>query len=84
MRIRPFFATGALLAGGALLSAADVRTHDAKWVQQQVDTIKKIEGTGWRQVPWVATLVEARKQSQKEKRPLFLFTHDGNMDTGRC
>lgn len=84
MRIRSLVVTGALLGGSAFLSGADARHHDARWVQQQIEVFKKLEHPSWRQVPWAATLVEARQQSQKEKRPLFLFTHDGNMDTGRC
>ena len=27
---------------------------------------------------------EARRLSEKERIPIFLFTHDGNIETGRC
>ncbi len=38
----------------------------------------------WQKIPWVASLTEARRLAEKEKIPIFLFTHDGNIETGRC
>jgi hypothetical protein len=84
MRKRNLGSAAVVLTWGAVLIAGDAKKHDAAWVQERVDEIKKSEPPGWRKIPWAASLVEARKQSRDEKRPVFLFTHDGNMDTGRC
>ncbi len=71
------------LAGLALL-ALDAAGRDAKWVEQRIKEIKNSDATAWRTIPWAATLAEAREQSRNEKRPVFLFTHAGNLETGRC
>lgn len=35
-------------------------------------------------IGWAADLREARRLSQKHNRPMFVFTYDGNVRTGRC
>lgn len=69
-----------------LLSVAALSAdgRDAKWIQQRLEQIKKSDAVAWKTIPWTATLTEARELSQTEKRPVFLFTHDGNLETGRC
>ena len=57
-------------------SAADVASR----IQQ----LKAGAAMNWTKIPWVPSLLEARRASQEEKSPLFLFTHDGNLATGRC
>lgn len=32
----------------------------------------------WREIPWKASLVEAQNQAAREKKPLFLWSMDGN------
>ena len=68
--------------GTALVCSFDGR--DAKWVSQRLDQIKNSAPSGWRSIPWAASLSEARDRSEKEGRPVFLFTHDGDLETGRC
>jgi hypothetical protein len=68
----------------AVLALGLLDAKDAKWIEKRVQEIKKNDITAWRAIPWAATLEEARKQSAEEKRPIFLFTHDGNIETGRC
>ena len=36
------------------------------------------------EIGWAPSIVAARALSQKLNRPLFLFTYNGNIDTGRC
>jgi len=64
--------------------AARGQEHDEAWVKRQVEAIGKSDTTGWARIPWVASLTTARQISAKEKQPVFLFTLDGNMETGRC
>jgi hypothetical protein len=42
------------------------------------------QGMAWTSIPWTASLLEARKAAQAENCPVFLFTLDGNIGTGRC
>jgi hypothetical protein len=70
-------ALGFARAGGA-------EPRDPDWVKKRVDEVKQSDTSDWRKVPWAASLLEARKLSKKEDKPLFLFTLDGNLDTGRC
>lgn len=58
--------------------------HDEAWIKEQVEQIKNSDTTAWRKIPWTASLLAARRASQREKKPVFLFTHDGNIETGRC
>ncbi len=58
--------------------------HNEAWVNKRIEQIKDSDTTAWRKIPWTASLLEARRISQHEKKPLFLFTHDGNIETGRC
>jgi hypothetical protein len=79
----PRTATICLLLGAFAL-AAHAADHDEAWVQARVQQIKDAEPTAWRRIPWTGSLLDARRASQKENHPVFLFTHDGNIDTGRC
>jgi hypothetical protein len=53
-------------------------------VATQIRQWKASDAKNWRAIPWQASLVEARRISQREGRPLFLLELDGNLDTGRC
>ena len=36
------------------------------------------------EIGWASTLVQAKELALKYQRPIFLFTHDGQISTGRC
>jgi hypothetical protein len=36
------------------------------------------------QIGWCTSLLEAEKVARQHRRPIFLFTHDGRMNVGRC
>jgi hypothetical protein len=36
------------------------------------------------QIGWCTNLLEAEKLAREHHRPIFLFTHDGRMNVGRC
>jgi hypothetical protein len=74
----------AALAWGLGLTAARAAGLDEAAIKRRLEQVKKAEINGWRKIPWVASLLEARRLSQREKTPLFLVSHDGNIDTGRC
>ena len=78
----------AALAAGLVLSAGPVALgggeRDEAWVTQRVRQVRQSDTTAWKKIPWVGSLLEARRLSREEGRPVFLFTYDGNLDTGRC
>jgi hypothetical protein len=66
------------------LSPAAAQERDDAWVRGRVKAVKESDTEAWRKLPWAASLLEARKFARDEGRPVFLFTLDGNLDTGRC
>jgi hypothetical protein len=83
----PRFSTRVLLAAltaGVVFSLGGAAEPTADGIHQRVEKVKASESTAWKKIPWVASLLEARRVSQKENHPVFLFTHDGNLETGRC
>ena len=36
------------------------------------------------QIGWCTSLLEAEELARAHQRPIFLFTHDGRMNVGRC
>jgi hypothetical protein len=36
------------------------------------------------QIGWSTALLDAEKLAREHQRPIFLFTHDGRMNVGRC
>ena len=76
--------TAAVLTLGALVAVSRAQERDEAWVQARVQKIKESDTTGWSRIPWTVSLLAVREASIKENRPVFLFTHDGNIETGRC
>ncbi len=72
----------ALAALAVLTASADQREVDP--ISKRIDAIKGSDTNAWRKIPWTSSLMPARRIGEREKQPLFLFTHDGNIETGRC
>jgi len=68
----------------ALALGSVSRISDEAEVAARVSALMKSDPKIFRQIPWVKSLGKALELSQIEQRPVFLFTHDGNMNTGRC
>lgn len=49
-----------------------------------IGRVKLAQPMSWNRIPWTGTVLEAEKASREEKCPVFLFTLDGNIRTGRC
>ena len=73
-----------VLGSALLLPAGSAGEWTPERIQARIQQIKNSDTTAWRRIPWTRSLLDARQASQKERRPLFLFTHDGNISTGRC
>lgn len=75
------------LALGFVLPAApsvpDSRIQS--FVAQQWSSLQpRKEERRFDEIGWVATLQEAKKLAAGHRRPIFVFTHDGRINTGRC
>ncbi len=66
----------------AMIASAAVGNEAA--IRKQIERIKESDVNAWRNIPWTASLLAARRTSEREKQPIFLFTYDGNIETGRC
>ena len=80
MKVRGCVLLWAVLA----VTAAFAADPDEASIHKQIERIKDSEPNGWRKIPWTASLLAARRASESETQPIFLVTHDGNIDTGRC
>ena len=74
----------AALVLSAVPGAAAGGERDEAWVARRVQQVRESDTTAWKKIPWAASLLEARRLSREEGRPVFLFSYDGNLDTGRC
>lgn len=70
-----------LLACAALAPAAE---RSDEWVSKRVREIRASDVQAWRKIPWAADLPSAAAAAKRDDRLLFVFSHEGNIDTGRC
>ncbi len=68
----------------APLVPAQPGADEVEAIRKAIDRVKQSADRRWEKIPWQASLVEARKTSTAEKRPIFLFTLEGNVASGRC
>ena len=80
MKLRRSLIALAVLVGGSVSAAQ----RDEAWIKRQIEQIKDSDTNAWRKIPWTGSLLAARRASEREKKPVFLFSHDGNIETGRC
>src|SRR5437764_13307736 len=57
---------------------------DEARIRERVEQVTRSNSEAWQKIPWVASLTEARRLAEQEQVPIVLFTHDGNIETGRC
>jgi hypothetical protein len=69
-------------------TAAENWLKDDKLVEGVQKKVREIqpsrEEKRFEEIGWAPSIVAGRALSQKLNRPLFLFTYNGNIDTGRC
>ena len=89
--MKTFLVASALAAVlvGAILRAANAEksapVRDFSWIERRVQELqptakeKRIDEIGW-----ATDIRTAEKLAQENNRPVFLFTHDGRINLGRC
>ena len=82
--IRNLFTLAMLLGIGTLSQAQDPDRSPA-WVEQRVQEMQpKAEERRLDEIGWAKDIRVALDLAKKHHRPVFLFTHDGRINTGRC
>lgn len=67
----------------ATITIAD--TDLVGWVGKRADDWKpQPEEKRFDEIGWATNVLDAEKLAAEHKRPIFLFTHDGKMNCGRC
>ena len=71
---------------GAVLSVAwSGAARDADWVHQRAQQWQPtVHERRWENIGWASGLREALRLARIHQRPVFLFTHDGHLNVGRC
>ena len=84
MRLQTVFCLAGLVAVNALAAQPAVQ-HDAAWVAQRVLAWQPTaKDRSWESIGWARSLSEALRLGRENGRPIFLFTHDGRLNVGRC
>lgn len=67
------------------LFAAAPSNYDFAWVDKRVEEWQPTarERT-WENIGWAKNLQTALDLGRQNQRPIFLFTHDGRLNVGRC
>ena len=87
MKAHPILATFAVVlavvpADGAEESALG---RDFSWIEQRVEALQPTpKEKRFDEIGWATDIRTAKKLAQENNRPVFLFTHDGRMNIGRC
>ena len=67
------------------LSAAPVESADLSWVEKRVLELQPTaKEKRFDEIGWAKDIREAKRLAKEHNRPVFLFTHDGRMNIGRC
>jgi hypothetical protein len=77
-----------LLAATFLAGAAEVWIKDDALVTGVQEKVRKIQPTRaerrFDEVGWANSILHAEEVAARVNRPIFLFTYNGYIDTGRC
>jgi imidazoleglycerol phosphate synthase glutamine amidotransferase subunit HisH len=74
---------GTILCTEAAEKSATAR--DFSWIEQRVQELQpKAKEKRFDEIGWAKDILTAEKLAKENNRPVFLFTHDGRMNIGRC
>ncbi|HMJ66772.1 MAG TPA: hypothetical protein VK615_15635 [Candidatus Binatia bacterium] len=77
---------GSLLLGFVVCSGfVTAAEMDFAAVEKRIQELQpRPEEKRFDEIGWAKDIREARRLSAERNRPVFLFTHDGRMNIGRC
>lgn len=79
--MRAFIAIGC----GVLLAAWADAAPDYSWVTQRVQELQPTsKEKRFDEIGWASDIRDAKRLAREHQRPVFLFTHDGRINIGRC
>ena len=59
--------------------------EDSVWIEKRIAELQPTEAVrAFDRIGWATDILTAEAMAKKNNRPVFLFTHDGHMSTGRC
>ena len=77
-----------LLSAALLAGAVETWIKDDKLVSTVEDQVRKVQPTRaeerFDEIGWASSILAAEQVAAKVNRPIFLFTYNGKIDTGRC
>lgn len=77
--------TVGLAAIGALTVGAAPANKSAEWVDKRIQEWQPTtRERRWEEIGWAKDLQSALTLARQNNRPVFLFTHDGRLNVGRC
>ena len=82
MHVRILGTLGVVLS--AALACGQSASDEVDATRRAIERVRASADRRWEQIPWGPTLTEALDRSAKEKLPVFLFTMEGNIRSGRC
>ena len=77
--------TACLVASDAGTAEQPLVARDLAWVEKRARELepaareRRIDEIGW-----ASDIRQAERLAAEHSRPVFLFTHDGHINTGRC
>ena len=76
----------ALLAGFCLSDGQESATvRDFAWIEQRVRELQPTpKEKRFDEIGWAKDIRTAKRLAKENNRPVFLFTHDGRINVGRC
>ena len=84
-RNRALGLTIGLAAIGALTAAAAPASRNTEWVDNRIQEWQPTaRERRWEEIGWAKDLQSALNLARQNNRPVFLFTHDGRLNVGRC
>jgi hypothetical protein len=68
-----------------VMRAMAAESNDFAWVQQRVSELQPTaQEKRFDEIGWAQDIRDAKRLAKQHQRPIFLFTHDGRMNIGRC
>jgi hypothetical protein len=81
-------ATVSLLAAAAAAVAADKPVPDSQVYSFVESHVRQFQPTRaekrFDEIGWAANILDAERLAKEANRPVFVFTHNGAINTGRC